>query len=61
MSDEFFFQPKASDISNPSTAFSHIAGSIGAWMRRKREMYFDGLWAEHLSDQRTAIPPLPFK
>jgi ferredoxin--NADP+ reductase len=32
------------------TALSHIAGSKEAWMRRKREIYFDGRWAEHLYD-----------
>ena len=32
------------------TALSHIAGSNEAWMRRKRGIYFDGRWAEHLYD-----------
>lgn len=32
------------------TALSHIAGSKDAWIRRKREIYLDGRWAEHLYD-----------
>jgi ferredoxin--NADP+ reductase len=32
------------------TALSHIAGSREAWMRRKREIYLEGRWAEHLYD-----------
>jgi ferredoxin--NADP+ reductase len=32
------------------TALSHIAGSNEAWMRKKREIYLDGRWAEHLYD-----------
>ena len=32
------------------TAMSHIAGSKEAWLRRKREIYFDDRWAEHLYD-----------
>jgi ferredoxin--NADP+ reductase len=32
------------------TALSHIAGSKEAWMRKKREIYLDDRWAEHLYD-----------
>lgn len=31
-------------------ALSHIAGSTEAWMRKKRELYVRGRWAEHLYD-----------
>jgi ferredoxin--NADP+ reductase len=32
------------------TALSHIAGSKEAWIRKKREIYLNDRWAEHLYD-----------
>lgn len=32
------------------TALSHIAGSEAAWLHKKRELFLDDRWAEHLYD-----------
>jgi ferredoxin--NADP+ reductase len=32
------------------TALSHIAGSENDWLRKKRELFLEGRWAEHLYD-----------
>ena len=32
------------------TALSHIAGSDDAWLQKKRELFLDDRWAEHLYD-----------
>jgi hypothetical protein len=32
------------------TALTHIAGSEEGWLRKKRELFLEGRWAEHLYD-----------